>query len=294
MTTASSTLRTAALRDSIIRELFVRSADENYITARWCATSNMIFDFLWLSLHALEKYMKAALLSNGRSSKGYGHNIGRLYKEIRSISGELIPETMSCPKFTSKQKWKNCNINDYLETVERYGNPDSRYGIYGYCADLNDLYKLDRTIFLVRRIICDLDNNFLPENTDIQCTNREILTRNPTWFPSLRMPLDELIRLKDEDNPTRHVALNLNEPFAPHDYVHSTRTHFTSILNPVILRAVLEPLESTNPSTVAIGVETAEWLLANVKLPRGGSDGPGVIEQIEAALEDAQARCNLP
>ena len=44
-----------ASKNSLIGELFVRTADENYITARWCGTNRLNTDFLWLAVHALEK-----------------------------------------------------------------------------------------------------------------------------------------------------------------------------------------------------------------------------------------------
>jgi len=43
-------------KNDLVLELFVRTADENYITARWCAFNQLNIDFLWLSVHALEKY----------------------------------------------------------------------------------------------------------------------------------------------------------------------------------------------------------------------------------------------
>lgn len=75
----------AASKHNIVLELFARTADENYITARWCAINQLNTDFLWLSVHALEKYLKAVLLLNGGSSrrsasdqKTYSHDIVRL------------------------------------------------------------------------------------------------------------------------------------------------------------------------------------------------------------------------
>ncbi|TIT06089.1 MAG: hypothetical protein E5W74_30460 [Mesorhizobium sp.] len=49
----------------IINEMFVHTADENYIVARWCHDNQLMRDFFWNSVHALEKYMKAVLLFNG-------------------------------------------------------------------------------------------------------------------------------------------------------------------------------------------------------------------------------------
>ncbi|WP_024342605.1 hypothetical protein [Bradyrhizobium japonicum] len=52
-----------ASKNNLARELFVRTADENYVTARWCANNRLNTDFLWLAVHALEKYLKAVLVT---------------------------------------------------------------------------------------------------------------------------------------------------------------------------------------------------------------------------------------
>jgi hypothetical protein len=67
--------RFRALQTDVVHDLFVRTADENYITARSCAVNRLYTDFFWLAVHALEKYLKAVLLLNGSSSKGCVHNM---------------------------------------------------------------------------------------------------------------------------------------------------------------------------------------------------------------------------
>lgn len=55
-------------KHSIINELFIATADDNYVLARW---QHLNVDFFWLAVHALEKYLKAVLLLNGKSAKPY-------------------------------------------------------------------------------------------------------------------------------------------------------------------------------------------------------------------------------
>ena len=55
--------------------MFIETADENYILARWAAINHLDLDFLGLGLHAIEKYLKALLLLNEKPAKKYGHNI---------------------------------------------------------------------------------------------------------------------------------------------------------------------------------------------------------------------------
>src|SRR4051794_6589074 len=72
----------------IARMMFLKTADNNYIMARKAFFGNIILDFLWLSLHSIEKYLKATLLLNDKSAK-YGHDIVRLYEEVRSLDERI-------------------------------------------------------------------------------------------------------------------------------------------------------------------------------------------------------------
>ena len=85
----------SASKHSLVTDLFVRTADENYITARWCAINRLNTDFLWLAVHALEKYLKALLLLNGKSSKGFSHDIVTLYAAAKAIAGPLLPQRLT-------------------------------------------------------------------------------------------------------------------------------------------------------------------------------------------------------
>ena len=79
-------------QEYITDELFIRTADENYIAARWCAINRLHTDFAWLAVHALEKYLKAVLLYNGMSTKTQGHDIVRLYGEAKLFVGQWLDE----------------------------------------------------------------------------------------------------------------------------------------------------------------------------------------------------------
>src|SRR5258708_33342421 len=86
-----------AEKHSIVKELFINTADDNYIAARWCFHENLNVDFFWLAVHSLEKYMKAVLLLNGQSSKSYSHDITKLYSNIQPLAPELLPKQLFKP-----------------------------------------------------------------------------------------------------------------------------------------------------------------------------------------------------
>ena len=97
-----------AERGRIVQKLFIDTADDNYITARWCFVHGLNVDYFWFAVHTLEKYMKSALLLNGRSGKRYrdesgkcrpfGHDIVALYEQVKSMAGDLLPTNLGQPK----------------------------------------------------------------------------------------------------------------------------------------------------------------------------------------------------
>lgn len=284
-----------ASKTNLVHELFVRTADENYITARWCAMNQLHTDFLWLAVHALEKYLKAVLLMNGCSSRGYGHDVVRLLAEVRGIAGDLLPTQLEKPTDLEIYHWRERTPETFVEHMLSNGNADNRYLIYGFVTSGQDLHMLDQMVFAVRRLICALDARVFPSRraNAPTFTHREVLTRQPEYYGRMFMPLDALIG-DQEDSPARTAALNLNMAFAPDNFEHSPLRSGSSARNPVIIRRILDPLKSNDPRRAAEGVEIARWFLANVQVPKGKPDDPGVTEQIRTAIDAACAKHGLP
>jgi len=273
----------SASKNNLVHELFVRTADENYVTARWCAVNRLNTDFLWLAVHAVEKYLKAVLLANGRSSKKYSHDIVRLYTDVKALAGPLLPDNLTRPADLDTPHWIERTPEQFMEHLLRNGNADNRYLIYGYVTRSQDLHMLDQMVFAIRRLICPLDERMFPRrNREAPTvTHREILCRQPEYYGRMFMPLDDLISAKG-DSQVRAAALNLNVAFAPQSYEHDPIRSGSSARNPVIIRRILDPLESKDARWAAEGVEIARWFLANVQVPKGSAaDHIGEIEAIE-------------
>lgn len=284
----------AASKINLIHELFVRTADENYVTARWCAINDLNTDFLWLAVHALEKYLKAVLLINGKSSKGYGHDIVRLYADVKCEAGSLLPDQLQKPKDLSIRYWPRRSADNFIANLLANGNADNRYLIFGYVTRSEDLHMLDQMVFSIRRLICSLDEHWLisKKPTTPTFTNRELLTRQPEHYSRLGMPLDDLISARKRTD-TQIAALNLNMAFAPDDFEHTPMQGGTSARNPVIMRRILAPLENDNSDNVSEAIRLAEWFLENVQVPKGTSADPSVKEQIREAINAARQRHDL-
>lgn len=254
----------------IVDNLFTRTADENYITARWCAMNRLQTDFFWLGTHALEKYMKAVLLVNGRPVKEYGHNILKLHAKISEFAKELLPLSLNKPTVLQYEDWIVRDLQDFLGHFYRYGNPDNRYLIYGHSFRTEDLFMLDQAVFAYRRLICRLDASVIPAHhpNAPAWTNREMLKDSPKYFSYIgsSMPLCQLLKSK-EKSPVRDIALDLNFCFAPSDYVHSSIELIRSTRTPVLLYNVFDHLRSDDINTAKLGIELAEWTITNITIP---------------------------
>lgn len=284
-----------ASKMDLIRELFIRTADENYVAARWCAINRLDQDFLWLAVHALEKYLKAVLLANGRSARFQGHDIRKLHAEVKPLAAGLLPETLEKPLGLEVAHWRERTTKQFVDHLYDNGNAENRYAIYGHVVHSQDLHLLDRLVFAVRRLAHPLDGSPYRQQPGVPTdTWRGMLERNPTfqaWHTS-GMPLDRLIA-DSEPSPLRTAALNENYAFAPEGFAHTPLREGSSAVNPVIVRRVLTPLESETLLYAEEGIAVGEWLLANVALPGSKKGDPGVVGQIADAVAAAKRRHGL-
>jgi hypothetical protein len=258
-----------AMKNSIVSDLFTRTADENYITARWCASNGLETDFFWNGVHALEKYMKAVLLANGRPADNFSHKIVEMHDEISNFAGDVLPTDLTKPEFLPQDLWVPRTLRGFLEHLYTNGNADNRYLIYGYSQHYWDPPLLDQTVFAYRRLICPLDERVIPTSIPNAptFTHRDMLKSQPTHWTSTGsdMPLARLVQ-SQEDTPLRHAALNLNFPFAP-NYQHTGIRLRSASHSPVLLRRILDPLASSDSATAKLGLDIAVWATQNIRLP---------------------------
>ena len=258
-------------RAAIARELFVDTADDSYIAARWCFTEGLNVDWFWLAVHTLEKYMKAALLLNGHSAKGYGHDIEALYAQVRSFASDLLPDTLTRPDNLDIAYWRDETSDLFIRRFLDNGNADNRYQIYGFVQRSEDLFKLDSMVFALRRLCVPLDAYYLGRHRPglSNWTHRDILTNQPEHWTVLQNC--KLKRTSDgkRGEGLRDVLLNLNIPFAPEGFSHQPLRSRTASHNPVLWRSILEPLRNTPAGPARPTAEDLrDWVLENITLPK--------------------------
>lgn len=269
-----------ARQREIVRELFVNTADDNYITARWCFVERLNVDFFWLAVHALEKYMKAALLLNGLSGKefqdktgrnqAFGHDIETLYEHVESFAADLLPKNLLKPDELETDRWRDETPKLFMNRFHHNGNADNRYQIFGFVRHDDDLFKLDSMVFALRRLCVPLDAYYWAQHRPGKSnpTNRDMLShRAKCWA------LVPHCRLKNTSDGKRgerlrEVFLNVNLPFAPDDFDHPGLRTGMAAANPVLLRSVLKPLDrAPDRAAAATAIELCDWVLENIKLP---------------------------
>jgi hypothetical protein len=122
------------LNDFAIRS-FRNTADQDYIHARLAYKSGLIPQFLWSSLHCLEKYGKCILLLNRIDGKNIKHELSKSLKRINN-SGILkieLPE-------------ESLNFIKRLESCARF-----RYLEVSWYNLEHDIVRLDMTVSIIRR-----------------------------------------------------------------------------------------------------------------------------------------------
>ena len=128
-------------------DIFRRQADCDYIAARANYRMRLRQQFLWSAHQAVEKYLKAILLFNGKSARFYtpagatkrkefGHDLDALLQEARSISLfriDIDPENEQFLSYLSCQG----GDNRYIST-SAYNTSDA-------------IHRLDRLVWHIRR-----------------------------------------------------------------------------------------------------------------------------------------------
>jgi hypothetical protein len=122
---------------------FVDEADRDYILARHCYRNQYDLQYAWLQSQSLEKYLKAILLFNGKSSrykknfKGseFSHDICSLYEAVKEIDFMEIKAFPEIEMFIRNKK----------------NGAFSRYGTHNVFYNKEDLDYFDWSVFEIRK-----------------------------------------------------------------------------------------------------------------------------------------------
>lgn len=252
-----------------VREMFINTADNNYILARYSFYNSYPFEFLWLAMHALEKYMKASLLLNGMSSKKYNHDLVALSKAVNEYAEELLQFSFEKPKdiklnFVAEEWWLNEEPQNFIQKISNLGSPNNRYRTYGLLKTPDMIFKIDTLVYYYRRICRDLSKTIPIEGDDTKIF--DILALDNSKWKIDRGILEDVLEDKDTKEK-RKIFLKNNLIFAPDDFIHDSYAGGTYIFNSVIEPYLNEEKTNDDENVRTLKKEMRSWIKDNIQLP---------------------------
>jgi hypothetical protein len=217
--------RISVAKRHIIYGSLVRSADFDYINARFAHFNIIPHLFWWSASQAVEKYMKSILLVNDQSVVGCGHKLLKMLGKLSDVGIELSgQELISGYREIGFDK---ISLQIFLKRIYEYGSPDCRYGLDGSDFDWHDLFYLDQLVFKLRRCIVPLKE----EIDDDSCTFLEWLAKNPNSYYSKSGKIWEIIN--DKDHKLNTYACDLNSTFLPNKVWQNGRLFACGRMGPI-------------------------------------------------------------
>jgi hypothetical protein len=143
-----------AMRDSFITGSLRDTADNDYIAARILHRNELLGQFLWASLQAVEKYLKAIILFHDGFTKNLRHDIGAALDQALAI--ERL----------------GMRISDRTRHFVTYLNEQgqNRYFTYPRHTKGRELLELDHAVWQIRRYC---RNFFFPHEHDLFLRHQE-------------------------------------------------------------------------------------------------------------------------
>lgn len=232
------------LIDNFATRSFRDTGDGDYIAARLAYRSQLIPQFLWSSLQAIEKYLKCVLVLN-RICAPKGHNLAEILEVFEKNKKFELRLTEATRKFLS-----------YLDTYGQYRYYETPYFTKGF-----ELISLDRAVWEVRRYARVMNYNLKnAEGNDNNMLQHEITANEsaeilpPHRFVIIGGRLESIMAKRD--HPSREPLLWQNAFFG-----HRARKSVT----------LPSQMEAGN-SPLTLHPEILDEILKYVWLPKRVSD----------------------
>lgn len=209
--------------DAYARSVFRDEADADYIAARSNFKLQLRQQFLWSAQQALEKYLKAIMLFNGRSSRyidiekakvspkdrtnQYVHDLCRLIKSVREI--QVFDFDVG-----------GAANDQFLEYLATQG--PNRYISKSAYTTLDALDRLDSTVWHIRRYCqnFEISNPVFTDEIKTRIRQASISSaldptnaQNPHFFqlsPGQRGYLEKILDSNRKDHPARKALVWAN------------------------------------------------------------------------------------
>lgn len=151
------------ITDILLNDFATRSfreiADQDYVAARLSIRAQLVPQFLWQSLQAIEKYLKCILVLN-RIRALKSHDLAQLLNSLEQSRKFQVRLTADTVKFLK-----------YLDTYGRFRYYETPYYTVG-----DELFRLDKAVWEVRRYARVLEHTMTTlEGVNVQLLEHELI-----------------------------------------------------------------------------------------------------------------------
>jgi hypothetical protein len=244
-------------RAAIIRYTLIETADLNYLVARQAYWLRSGPDFWWLSLQAIEKYLKATLLLNGLGTKETGHDVVSLLRQAT----EAMPFIRYDPPHPFG--WVQSHpttIEHAVEKIHALGSPGNRYNESGYQIGTSDLFHVDSAVLSIRAWC----RSFRQYDTAVDDYLIRPLVASGAYDWRLQDDLPLELAADDPLKPSHDVLVKQNVVFD--DRLPREIDNMLVTISP--FQEVYQGLRSDDPLARARASRLAQWAIENIKLDR--------------------------
>lgn len=244
--------------------MFMNTADMNYVGARAAFFERRDHDFWWLTLHAVEKYLKATLLINGERANEPNHNLETLTGRLRKLDSRLVLPAFIRPALAGREHMYDFHNADFVKWLNIYGSAPNRYATYSYVISEVDLFRADHLVYWARRHV-RLLKQALPDGQVIDWVQE--LTDSPfLWRDHSGAPLEKLADLPGH-NSAKRSFVRANVAFFPKKK-HRPLDRGGGFTNGGIFN-VIQNLKNSSPGSPDRQEmqEVLTWVLSHIYLP---------------------------
>ncbi|WP_146227959.1 HEPN domain-containing protein [Rhodobacter viridis] len=181
-----------AAKASLVVDLFAVPAIEDYVVARWAYLNGLKRQYYWSASQALEKLLKASLISANVEVKKDSHHIAKMSAKLEALGPRpSLTEPFSTVEPHKLIRGTQSDPMGFIAQIDQYGAPNSRYRLLDFVTYEGDIHRFDETFFRIIvawESIASVGKNgnpgFLPEHWAFSSDARDAAFKGNRIFQS--------------------------------------------------------------------------------------------------------------
>lgn len=135
---------------NLVANLFAVPAFEDYVVARWAYVNGLKRQYYWSAQQAVEKFLKAALVSANVGVKNDKHYIDKMSAKLEALGPKpSLMDPFSTIEPNKLVRNTKSNPMDFIAQINQHGAPATRYRLLDVVSYEGDIHRLDETIFRI-------------------------------------------------------------------------------------------------------------------------------------------------